>query len=130
MWDVPPEKVTVKISNETALGNTPQGNQKAFLISARGNGTINGKSVSFHGLWDFDTGVMIDDYPRDTEPVFIALGIKKFMPSVTVFSDTNIELGPSDNPLDLRTIFIITALPIAFAILLIAVYRRRTKRKH
>jgi hypothetical protein len=67
-------------------------------VSARGDGTINGKSVSFHGLRDFDTGVMIDGYPRDTGPVFIALGIKKFIPSVTVSSDTNIELGPSDNP--------------------------------
>jgi hypothetical protein len=128
MWDVPPDKITIKPTDTTSLGMTPQGKQNAFMLAAYGNGTISGMSVSFHGLWDLDTGVMISDYPRDTEPTYIALGIKRYM-AILLFADTNIDLGPGDNPLDLRTIITIIAVPVAFVTIFVAVYMRRRKKR-
>jgi hypothetical protein len=93
MWDVPPDKLTIKPTNLTTLGKTPQGLQNAFMLSAFTNGTISQRS-SYQGLWDLDTGVYITGFPRDTEPIYIALNIKRYTPSSLSFSDTNIDLGP------------------------------------
>jgi hypothetical protein len=127
MWDVPPDKVTI---NPTGTGNgmTPQGRQPAFIISSWANGTIDGKAVSFHGMWDLDTGVMISE-GKSREPAFTALDLKEWVGKTMMFADTNIDLGPGDNSLDLRTIITIIAVPVAFVTIFVAVYMRRRKKR-
>jgi hypothetical protein len=129
MWDVPPDRVTIRISEGTTYVLTPQGSQKAFKISSMANGTIDGMPVSFHGLWDLDTGIMVQEFSQYPEPAFSALGLREWTPSVVIFQETNIDLGPSDAPLDLRTIFAIIALPVAAVIIFIAVYSKQRRKK-
>jgi hypothetical protein len=131
LWDLPPDKINLAVSNLTSIQThvlTPQGRQIAFRIEKQGN--INGSSVFFRGLYDFDTGVMTQSR-LEREPIINALGIMRFwINGIMTFSNTNIDLGPGDAYIDLRAIFTVLTLVVAFVIIFVAVYRRKTRRKH
>lgn len=129
VWDVPPDRIIFNIANPTLETRvvTPQGRQRPFKIDGMSE-LANGKMFSIHITCDFDTGVLINGQ-LDSEPTIKLLGISGFMVSTITLLDTNIDLGPNDNPIDLRTISTVAALTAAFIIIFVTVYRRRTKRR-
>jgi hypothetical protein len=131
LWDVPPDKVSLTVSNLSQIQTrvlTPQGGQPAFKIEKQGK--INGKPVFFRGSYDFDTGI-VNQSGLEYEPFMSALGIISFIiDGMMILSDTNIDLGPAINSFDFRTILTVIALAVSFVIIFVAVYRRRTKRRH
>lgn len=131
LWDVPPDKVSITVSNLSQIQTrvlTPQGSQQAFRIDQ--HVTISGTSVFFRGLYDFDAGVLCNGIllPEFPEPTLKALELSDFGAGTINLVDTNIDLGITDSSLDLRTILTVVALAVAFVIIFVAVYRRRTKR--
>lgn len=129
LWAAPFERITSKIDQGGIdIIGTPQGAQKMFKITKTGK--INGTSAYFMVACEYDTGLMCQTFFKN-EPVMWALGVKDFsMNGVMIFANTNIDLGPSENPLDPRSLFMAIAFPVSFVIVLIAVYSRRRKRKH
>jgi hypothetical protein len=125
LWDMPPDKVTLRIENREERGETIQGKQKSFTII--GTGKIGGSNAIFTIMCDFDTGILIDG-GLEHEPTVKALNIADISGDFS-FSNTNIDLGPPDNPLDLRTIFTIIALPTAFIIIFVALYRQQRRKR-
>jgi hypothetical protein len=137
LWDVPPDRITQAISNLSEIQTrvrTPQGGQYAFRIEQ--HGTISGKNVFFHGLYDFDTGVL-DQNGLEGEPFIRTLDILNiFWNGMMDFSSTNIDLGPSINSSDHGTILFVIVLAVVFVTMFVAVYRRKKakgykrKKKH
>lgn len=126
IWDVPPDKVTIKPTNTTSLGMSPQGTQPALKISSFANGTINGKNISLHGLWDLNTGVMLSQV-MEHEAAFTALNITDWIAN-GVFEDTNIDLGPPNkNPEDPRLLMLIS-IPAVFVILSVLIFNHKRKK--
>jgi len=129
LWDVPPDKVTMRIDDRMEYGFTPQGKQRTFTVA--GMGKIGGANAIFTVTCDFDTGVLTDGGLDRHEPTLLSLNVSDvFYQGRFLFADTNIDLGPPYTPLDLRTIFTIIALPVAFVIIFVAVYSRRRRKKH
>jgi hypothetical protein len=124
MYDMAPDKVTMTIEGGNERMQTPQGKQKTFTIA--GMKKINGKNAIFIASCDFDTGLTIyGEFSHD--PTITALNIISFNGQLE-FADTNIDLGPTDDPTDVTTIFVIIAIPTAFIIIFIAVYKRNIKK--
>lgn len=129
LWDVPPDKVTLKPASINLHVKTPQGVQVAYNVTS-GLEKIKGSPAVFKVLCDFDTGVMCSE-TLSYEPVWAALGIENWFPVNMTFADTNINLGPPYMPsLEPYMIFLLIAVPVAFAIVFIAVYSRRRRKKH
>ncbi len=71
---------------------TPQGSQ--YVFDTDGSGNVQGWPASFYGSYDVDTGVAIY-FGASHEPLLDAIGVYDLGRSgTTIFSDTNIDLGP------------------------------------
>lgn len=125
IWDVPPDKITLKIENLTqAFTQTPQGRQRAFMV--RGPG----KNGYLALICDFDTGVTTDGLTDDEPTLTTLLGVQNLSyGGIMLFADTNIDLGPSENQFDIQTLLPIVAVIAAFAIIFVTVYMRRRKKR-
>jgi hypothetical protein len=127
LWDLPPDRVAFKIDeNSNFKVETPQGLQRGFSIHRMGQ--VGNRNKAFTVTCDFDTGVMVDGLKEDI--TLSALGVRNlFQKGRSVFVATNIDLGPSETPLDNRLIFTIIAIPIAFLVIFLAVYKRLRKKR-
>ncbi len=127
LWNMPPDSVTLRIENrsEVEYTTTIQGKQKTFTVM--GMGQIGGANKIFTLMCDFDTGLTVDG-GFENEPTIKSLNITELIGDFS-FSDTNIDLGPPNDPIGFRTIIIFAAVPAAFVITFVAAYRRR-KGKH
>ncbi|MEM2145834.1 MAG: hypothetical protein QW279_10765 [Candidatus Jordarchaeaceae archaeon] len=128
LWDVPPYKVILKIAEQTAYApETPQGPQEVFKIE--GSGETGGSVSLFTILSDLDTGILVDG-GLDNEGTMRALNIRDFSYSGRMlFTDTNIDLGPKGTSFDLTALFGFLAIPVAFIIIFIAIYRSSRKNR-
>lgn len=123
----PPDEVVAKVSIGGSA-KTPQGYQRVFDFDPTEVKVLN-RSVLKHGIFDLDSGVMIQAGLRG-EATLLALDIWDVgLKGTLEFSATNIDLGPREVWPD-----IVTALPIAvplvvFGFTLIFLLRRRRKRR-
>jgi hypothetical protein len=126
LWDVPPYMVSLQVDNRTSYApETPQGVQKVFEIE--GSGKAGGPTSTFTMINDFDTGILVDG-GLDNEGTMRALNVRDFSYNGRmIFSDTNVDLGPSDKSTDLTILFPIIAIPVAITIIFIMVYKGRKK---
>jgi hypothetical protein len=128
LWDVPPDKVTLKPASINLHVKTPQGVQVAYNVTS-GLEISKGSPTVFKVLCDFNTGVMCSE-TLSHEPVWPALGIENWFPANMAFADTNIDLGPPYTPpLEPYVIFLLIAVPVAFTIVFIVVYGRRRRKR-
>jgi hypothetical protein len=130
LWNVPPDMITFELANSTHDFRTvtPQGDQKFFNIDKMAN-LADGTRLSVHATFDFDTGVLLQGQ-MGHEPTFEPLELPAFFVSLRItLHETNIELGPNANTLDWHTILTVVAIIVALTIMVVSVYRRRTKRR-
>jgi hypothetical protein len=131
LWNIPPDVITFEIEESTHdfRTATPQGPQKYFNIDKMAN-LADGTHLSVHVTFDFDTGVLLQGM-MGHEPTFKPLELPLvFVSHGITLNDTNIDLGPSVNTLDWRTILTVIAIVVALAIIFVSFYMRRTKRMH
>jgi hypothetical protein len=134
LWDVPPDKVVLSIVDRPEYAETCQGIQKTFTVSGLITGlkAIGGGNMSYLVMCDFDTGVMVDwgSQQGDNEGTLKALGIMLLLVDGRfLFTDTNIDLGPSYSSMDSISLLVVLLFPITFCLIFVAVYMRRRKKR-
>jgi len=128
LWNNPPEVFEGDISF-SGTATTPQGTEKIYNMFA--NGTIAGKYAHIDRLYDLDTGVFVDGYLAD-DIVFSILGFNYLGgQGQLTFSNTNINLGPSEQtPTSYNVLIILLVSIISLSLLFAVIYaNRRSSRK-
>lgn len=130
LWDVPPDKITATVSeiaqdHPYVFSPTPQGRQKAFYLHS--TGTVNGSTKFISIACDVDTGVTTDGF-LELDPSFEALNLNSpgRLGSLD-FTDTNIDLGPSENSFEIQSFLPVLAIVAGSIIIFVMVYRNQRK---
>lgn len=125
VWNVAPEKITLQARVNSVWFQTIQGKQDGFIV----DGTVNikGKPANFGAHYDLDTGILLNFAANNWEPIVSSLGFAWF--EMGELSDTNIQLGPSDNTFNWYIVLQYAILPVAVVALCIAIIYRRKKRE-
>jgi len=128
-WENPPYNLTEEVIDVgSGWSQTPQGAQKIFILDA--SGAVQGRAIAFSGLYDLDTGIMIDG-SFDDEPTLRALGIIDVgRVGVIQFKDTNINLGPKELWPEILNLLLFVSPMVVFMVILVLVYRRRTRKRN
>lgn len=130
LWDVPPDKITATFSaitqeHQYVYSPTPQGRQKAIYLSA--DGYINEEFRHISLVCDADTGLATDG-SVDKDPSLTALNINTCGRSGGIdLTDTNIDLGPSEDLFDIQEFLPLIALVVASVIIFVMIYRKLRK---
>jgi len=131
LWDVSPDFIQSTVTNHSNIQvYSPQGTQNAFGIAK--DATIDNETVLFNIMCYSKTGLLSQmlPIPVSCEPAFKALNMLSFdVNGVMALTSTNIDLGPSSEPLNLTFILAIVVIIAVFAICLFAVYTRVLKKK-
>lgn len=123
LWYSPPEKVVGKVKILNGYTQTPQGKQDSFKVT--GNGTI-GEDIEFFSTFhDTDTGILTF-CTQWHDATINALNTSVF--STPEIYDTNIDLGPNEDPFNIIDYLPIILIGVAFTLVFIVVYRTRSKR--
>ncbi len=131
LWDVSPDFVQSTVSNHSDIQvHSPQGTQNAFSIAKEAK--VDNVTVLFNIMCFSKTGLMSQmlPVPVSCEPAFKALNMLSFdVNGIMTLTSTNIDLGPSSEPLNLTLILAGVVVIAVFAICLFAVYTRMLKKK-
>jgi hypothetical protein len=141
LWDVAPDKIQMKTTQQNVRGETCQGLQESYTIGGTATGLRN---IGYKGnltcyiMCDSDTGILIDtsNIMGDSEGVLKALNVMfVFVNGRFMFSNTNIDLGSSVlsgdvsssdvNPMNV--LLLIIPFSILFVILVLAILVKNKK---
>ena len=126
LWEKYPDRI-IATQQIGSWSNTPQGPQKIFILS--GHGTIDNKSINIDNFYDTDTGVMTDS-TLQYEGSLYAINLSIILVNGRLkFTDTNINLGPSEIWPELANYLPIAIFALGFFGVSLVIYRRRNGRK-